>query len=430
MQTAAESSTRSNASLHSLGTACGIAAGAWLGSAEAPTKLVSAGYSPVIISLCMVVGVFVARWTLPTIIKGTNSVARDMTSRSHLIVWAILAGALWAVANTLTVIAIRDVGLSIAFPIWNTNSLVGIFWGWLLFRELQGGGLKTALKVVGGTIAIILAAIMLAYASVHSVSSNSGLTSEGLVAALGASVMWGTMYVPYRKAYVSGMNPLSFVTIFTVGELGTMAVLALALGGGLRAVEQQVEALRPMMFWLFSGGFCWVIGDLFQQFATKYVGISRGIPISNTNQLWGMAWGALVFQELAGAGMQSQLAAILGSIVMVLGMLVVASAAVSTTEQVSWRAAVTRECTRYGLSFEEVLALQSGDAPNSTISAGRSWWDVLVVILAVSVFVWAAFGTTRPPIPVQVNWALLLAGTIVAVLAAVGWRLWRRTRFS
>ena len=53
-------------------------------------------------------------------------------------VWAILAGMLWAVANTLTVFAIRDVGISIAFPLWNTNSLVGLLWGWLLFRELRG----------------------------------------------------------------------------------------------------------------------------------------------------------------------------------------------------------------------------------------------------------------------------------------------------
>jgi hypothetical protein len=48
-----------------------------------------------------------------------------------------VSGALWAVANTLTVFAIRDVGLAIAFPLWNTNCLVGIFWGWLLFNELS-----------------------------------------------------------------------------------------------------------------------------------------------------------------------------------------------------------------------------------------------------------------------------------------------------
>ena len=70
----------------------------------------------------MVSGVFVARWTLPVILKGTTYILLDLRERAHLIVWAILAGALWAVANTLTVLAIRDVGLSIAFPLWNTNS--------------------------------------------------------------------------------------------------------------------------------------------------------------------------------------------------------------------------------------------------------------------------------------------------------------------
>ena len=51
----------SSASRHGLGVACGLAAGAWLGAAEAPTKLVTAGFSPFLISLGMVAGVFVAR---------------------------------------------------------------------------------------------------------------------------------------------------------------------------------------------------------------------------------------------------------------------------------------------------------------------------------------------------------------------------------
>ena len=101
----------------------------WLGAAEAPTKLVNSGLSPFAISLCMVAGVFTARWTFPTLIKGTRSVVFDLMEKKHLIVWALLAGALWAVANTLTVFAIRDVGLAIAFPLWNANSLIGIFWG-------------------------------------------------------------------------------------------------------------------------------------------------------------------------------------------------------------------------------------------------------------------------------------------------------------
>ena len=75
-------------SLHGVGIVCALTAGAWLGGAEAPTKLVTAGFSPYAISLCMVLGVFVARWTLPIAFKGTNYVFRDLLERPHLMVWA------------------------------------------------------------------------------------------------------------------------------------------------------------------------------------------------------------------------------------------------------------------------------------------------------------------------------------------------------
>src|SRR6201998_4635979 len=101
-------------SLHGLGVICGLTAGVWLGAAEAPTKLVNSGLSPYAISLCMVAGVFTARWTLPTLLKGTRQVFADLAEHRHLIPIAILAGMLWAVANTLTVFAIRYVGLAVA----------------------------------------------------------------------------------------------------------------------------------------------------------------------------------------------------------------------------------------------------------------------------------------------------------------------------
>ena len=50
----------------------------------------------------MVAGVFTARWTFPTLLKGTRYVFADLAEKKHLIVWGLLAGALWAVANTLT----------------------------------------------------------------------------------------------------------------------------------------------------------------------------------------------------------------------------------------------------------------------------------------------------------------------------------------
>jgi drug/metabolite transporter (DMT)-like permease len=408
----------------------GLAAGAWLGTAEAPTKLVALGLSPFLISLAMVAGVFVARWTLPTLMKGTGYVFLDLRAKPHLLVWAILAGALWAVANTLTVFAIRDVGLSIAFPLWNTNSLVGLFWGWLLFRELRGGGWNQWAKVLGGAVAIVTGACVLAYASSAHAAGVSEHASAGITAALGAGLLWGTMYIPYRKAYLSGMNPLSFVTVFTVGELVTMSALALAFRGGFAPLVAEITRARPALFWLFLGGFCWVLGDLFQQYAAKYIGIGRGIPLSNTNQLWGLAWGALVFGELAGRGREVQTLIVLGSAVMIAGAIAISAAVAPASERVEWRKAVDRECSRYGLDPQELAGAMAGKDPMARQPAGRHWWDIPIVAAAVLIFLWLARGTTLPALAMNGPWMVALVAVTVLLLAGCGALLWKRTRFS
>ena len=430
MSTATTPAVRSKTlSLHTLGVVCGLAAGVWLGAAEAPTKLVNAGFSPFAISLCMVAGVFTARWTFPTLLKGTSYVFTDLMARKHLIVWAILAGGLWAVANTLTVFAIRDVGLAVAFPLWNANSLIGLFWGRVLFHELEGAGAKNITKVVLGGVLIVAAAILLGFSTIHGAGPASPRAVQGLLAALGASLMWGTMYVPYRKAYISGLNPLSFVTAFTVGELGTMIVLTLALDGGLHSSVFQLAHSKQLLFWLFLGGFVWVVGDLFQQFATKYLGIGRGIPLSNTNQLWGLAWGALVFGELATADKTHRMLVLIGSALMILGALAISTAVASSREHLSNNAAMERECDRYGLNYLQVVAAQSGEEFN-TRGERRRWWDIAIVAAATGVFVWLAIHAVVPAIAMNFTWIFILTGVLLVSLLVAGWWLWRSTRFT
>ena len=414
-------------SLHGLGVICGLTAGVWLGAAEAPTKLVNAGFSPFAISLCMVAGVFTARWTFPTLLKGTSYVFADLFEKRHLIIWALLAGALWAVANTLTVFAIRDVGLAVAFPMWNANSLIGLLWGRVLFRELEGANGKNIARVVIGAVAIVIAAVMLGFSTIHGGSIGSH-AFRGIVAALGASLMWGTMYVPYRKAYLSGMNPLSFVTAFTVGELGTVLALTLALDGGLHSSAFRLFHMPGVLFWLFLGGFVWVIGDLFQQFATKYLGIGRGIPLSNTNQLWGLAWGALVFGELANADRQHMLLVIGGSLMMILGALAISTAVASEKEHSSTNEAVLRECNRYGLDYHRTIMAQSGDEFGGR-NERRRWWDYGIVLVATAVFITLGVRAVVPPLTMNLRWTATLGAILIASLLAGGWSLWRRTRF-
>ena len=414
-------------SLHGLGVICGLTAGVWLGAAEAPTKLVNAGYSPYAISLCMVAGVFTARWTFPTLLKGTSYVFADIAEKKHLIVWALLAGALWAVANTLTVFAIRDVGLAIAFPMWNANSLIGLFWGRVLFQELKGASGKNIGKVVLGAIGIVIAAVMLGFSTIHGGGVGSH-AFRGITAALGASLMWGTMYVPYRKAYLSGMNPLSFVTAFTVGELGTVLALTLALDGGLHSAAFQLLRTPGVVFWLFLGGFVWVIGDLFQQFAAKYLGIGRGIPLSNTNQLWGLAWGALVFGELTSADRQHKLLVMGGSLMMILGALAISTAVASAKEHSSTNEVVLRECNRYGLNYHRTMMAQAGDEFGGR-EERRRWWDYAIVLTASGVFVWLGVHAVVPPMAMNIRWIAVLAVLLIVSLGIGGWSLWRRTKF-
>ena len=241
--------------------------------------------------------------------------------------------------------------------------------------------------------------------------------------------MWGTMYIPYRKAYISGMNPLSFVTVFTIGELGTMITLVLALDGGTKAAVFHSGETRHLLFWLFLGGFVWVVGDLFQQFATKYLGIGRGIPLSNTNQMWGLAWGALVFGELAHADAAHRLLVLVGSLVMICGALAVTTAVATEKERGSMREALVRECARYDLDYDRVMKSYAGERPAPTIER-RSWWDYAILAASVVTFIWLGMNARVPELAMNYAWVGLLAVILLASAVGCTWVLWKTTRFS
>src|SRR5213076_3148944 len=268
--------------------------------------------------------------------------------------------------------AIKDIGLAIAFPLWNANSLLGILWGTLLFNELRDAGAARWLGVWGGAAAMFAGATLLAVAS--SAQAPGGNALRGVAAALAAGALWGTMYIPYRKAYLTGMHPLSFVAFFTIGELGMMTALAVSFSSGPGALWSELVKSREVLFWLLLAGFVWVMGDLFQQYAAKYVGISRGIPLSNTNQLWGLAWGLLVFGELRGHAAATYGQVIGRSLFMPLGAVAIALASATGAEHIRWQEAAERERARYGIDPAYVRAALAGEGTGGP-SRQRTWLD-------------------------------------------------------
>jgi glucose uptake protein GlcU len=380
-----------------------------------------------VVSLGMVVGVFLARWTVPTLIQGTSYVFDDVRQAPHLVIWAIVAGGMWAVANTLTIFAIRDIGLSIAFPLWNSNSLLGILWGVLLFNELRGAGARRWIGVIGGAVVMFVGAVTLAWVS--SSQAPAGHAWRGVLAAIGAGALWGTMYIPYRKAYLTGMNPLSFVTFFTFGELGMIGSLAVIYSGGIGPLSQQLSAAKPVMFWLLAGGFIWVVGDLFQQYAAKYVGISRGIPLSNTNQLWGLMWGTLVFGELSSASRVTLTRVIGGSLLMAAGAGLIALSSANDDEHERWKKAAARESEMYGVDAEYVQARMLGQE-HASVKRSRSWLDWVLLSGASAIIIAFAVNARVPELHLNWGWMTLLVAAMGVLLVASGLALWRLTKFT
>ena len=222
------------------------------------------------------------------------------------------------------------------------------------------------------------------------------------------------MYIPYRKAYLTGMNPLSFITFFTVGELVTMSLLALGYRGATPLWRELVSA-RPVLFWLMLGGFVWVVGDLFQQYATKYVGISRGIPLSNTNRLWGLLWGVLVFHELRG-GSQAVYAQVAGgSILMALGAVAIALSSANEREHASWKDAAQREGDRYGVEGEYVKAGMDG-REFGTVTHSRSVLDWALILGTTALFVLLGAMASLPHLEIAFGWSVALTIVMLVLL--------------
>jgi glucose uptake protein GlcU len=413
--------------LQALGVMCGFSAALWLAGAEAPTKLVTVAVSPFVISFMMVLGAFISRWSVPALVRGTSDIGSDLRQVPHLVVWGLLAGCLWAVGNTLTILAVRDIGLSIAFSLWNSNSLIGILWGILLFKELHRAGWVRWVGVLGGALVLFGGAVLLSLASTSQAHHDHAV--RGVVAALGAGAVLGSMYIPYRKAYITGMNPLTFVTIFTFGEIVTMTVLAVTFTGGLQPFWHELVRSRNVAFWPLLGGFMWVVGDLFQNYAAKYVGISRGIPLSNTNQLWGLLWAILVFGELHGLGRGVYAQVIGGSLLMAAGAVAIAFSSATQGEYSSWKEAAQRESDLYGIAPLYVASRMEGKEMNAR-SQGRGLVDWLLIGGATSIFVAFALMASVPAMELHWGWLAALTSAMLLVLVGGGVTLWRVTRFN
>ena len=74
----------------------------------------------------------------------------DLREKPHLMVWALVGGMLWAVANTLTIFAVRNVGLAIAFACGIQTAWWGSSPAVCCSKNCVAGGRGSGAEVIGG----------------------------------------------------------------------------------------------------------------------------------------------------------------------------------------------------------------------------------------------------------------------------------------
>jgi len=171
-----------------------------------------------------------------------------------------------------------------------------------------------------------------------------------------------------------------------------------------------------------------VVADPLQQKAVKYAGITRGIPLSNTNQLWGLLWGILVFGELRGASHSVLTQVIGGSLVMAVGAGIIALSSVSPSEHQRWEEAAADEARRYRVDPEYTRARIAGEDAGG--KRKRTWVDWLVVGVATATIIGFALVAKPPQIALHGGWAAALVLATLGMLVLAASSLWRATRFN
>jgi hypothetical protein len=156
--------------------------------------------------------------------------------------------------------------------------------------------------------------------------------------------------------------------------------------------------------------------------------VSRGIPLSNSNQLWGLLWGAVAFGEFHGWSHGAAMTAVYGSIVMTCGLAAISFSTADQPELGKWRTAAQREQTRYRIDSQFVSLGMEGKSQGTTSS--RRWLDWVLVAVATAVFVWTGFLARWPAMTLNRTavYALIAMGIVLFGMAAGS--LWRVTRFN
>jgi glucose uptake protein len=223
--------------------------------------------------------------------------------------YAIVAGAIFNVANVLLVAGIDMAGLAVAFPLSIGIALaVGVILSYL--QNPKGDALLLGIAVVCAIVAVIFDGR--AYQHLNSAradTAGSRTSAKSIVVCVVSGVLMGLFAPLVSHALNTGhaMTPYTVGVFFTLGALACCFVFNVYLmrrplvGAPVSAGGYFRTSAANHLLGLF-GGCIWGLGMVFNFVASNLTGVAISYAIGQSAPMVAAVWGVFVWHEFRGAG--------------------------------------------------------------------------------------------------------------------------------
>ncbi len=194
----------------------------------------------------------------------------------RIILPAILSGAVWALGNVLSALAVRYAGLSGAPPVWMGT---GIFASFILGIAVLKESVNPLFSVPG----VLL--LFVGICTLSLVHGKSRTSFKGMALALVSSVLFGVYLLPLN---LFNLRPESY--LFSM-SLGIFLLSLLLFSLSRRSLQRDLTAPG-----LLSGA-VWNIANMGSLFAVNTLGLAVGFPLTQLALFVSIIWGVAYFKE-------------------------------------------------------------------------------------------------------------------------------------
>jgi glucose uptake protein len=224
------------------------------------------------------------------------------------ILWTMVGGAIFNLANLLLVAAIDMAGLAVALPVSIGIALVvGVVLSYIL--QPKGNALFLAIGVACALIAVILDG-----KAFGSLGTGRSASRKSIVICIVSGVLMGLWnpFVAYGATRGNPLTPYSSAVFLTLGALLSCFIWNLYFMKHPLAGEPVgfggffTAPASGHLLGLF-GGVIWGIGTVFNVVAGKSTSFAISYAIGQSAPMVGALWGIFAWKEFAGAGPRAKM---------------------------------------------------------------------------------------------------------------------------